>query len=88
MACGLNARADEHAHEDHRPSFWVRWLLSTNHKDIGTLYLAFAIGAGLIGGFISVLMRIELMRPGDHLLHGDTQLYNVIITAHGLIMVF
>jgi cytochrome c oxidase subunit I len=88
MAYGFNAQTDERAREDHRPSFWTRWLLSTNHKDIGTLYLAFAIGAGLIGGFISVLMRIELMRPGDHLLHGDTQLYNVIITAHGLIMVF
>jgi len=84
--------AQEHAHAeehgDHRPGFVTRWLFSTNHKDIGTLYLLFAICAGIIGGLISVLMRIELMQPGDHLLHGNHQLFNVMITAHGLIMVF
>ncbi|HVM80334.1 MAG TPA: cytochrome c oxidase subunit I [Stellaceae bacterium] len=84
--------AQEHAHtaehDDHRPGFVTRWLFSTNHKDIGTLYLLFAICAGLIGGLMSVLMRIELMTPGDHLLHGNHQLFNVLITAHGLIMVF
>jgi cytochrome c oxidase subunit I len=68
--------------------FLRRWLLSTNHKDIGTLYLLFSASAGLIGGIISVLMRIELMTPGDHLLHGNHQLYNVMITAHGLTMIF
>jgi cytochrome c oxidase subunit I len=86
MAYGSTAHA--HEHEDHRPGFFVRWLFSTNHKDIGTLYLCFAICAALIGGLVSVLMRIELMTPGDHLLHGNHQLYNVMITAHGLIMVF
>jgi cytochrome c oxidase subunit I len=88
MAYGSTAHADEHGHADHRPGFFTRWFMSTNHKDIGTLYLVFAITAGLIGGLMSVLMRIELMTPGDHLLHGNHQLYNVIITAHGLIMVF
>jgi cytochrome c oxidase subunit 1 len=86
MAYGSTAHGD--AHDDHRPGFITRWFFSTNHKDIGTLYLVFAICAGIIGGFMSVLMRIELMTPGDHLLHGNHQLYNVIITAHGLIMVF
>jgi cytochrome c oxidase subunit I len=77
-----------HAHESHRPGFFVRWFCSTNHKDIGTLYLLFAICAGLIGGAFSIIMRYNLMRPGDVLFADNHQLYNVIITAHGLIMVF
>src|SRR3984957_9265124 len=80
---------DDHAeHGDHKPGFVSRWLFSTNHKDIGTLYLIFAITAGLIGGAFSVIMRINLMQPGDPLFHDNHQLYNVIITAHGLVMVF
>jgi cytochrome c oxidase subunit I len=88
MAYGSTAHAEGHAHDDHRPGFFARWLLSTNHKDIGTLYLVFAITAGLIGGLVSVIMRYNLMTPGDVLFHDDHQLYNVLITAHGLIMVF
>ena len=70
------------------PSFFSRWFLSTNHKDIGPLYLVFSIFAGLIGGLFSVIMRMELQEPGFQILGGDNQLYNVLITAHGLIMVF
>ena len=90
MANPSTAHGHDHAHDahDHKPGFFTRWFLSTNHKDIGTLYLIFAICAGLIGGGLSELMRYELMAPGDHLLHGNHQMYNVIITAHGLIMLF
>jgi cytochrome c oxidase subunit 1 len=75
------------AHEDH-PTGWRRYLYSTNHKDIGTMYLVIAIIAALVGGAMSVLMRMELQYPGDGILGGDHQLFNVLVTAHGLIMVF
>src|SRR4029077_16002892 len=78
--------AHDHAH-DHKPGFFMRWFCSTNHKDIGTLYLLFAVIAGLIGGAFSVLMRMELQNPGLQYVT-DGQMWNVIITAHGLIMVF
>ncbi len=77
----------QHAHDDHKPGFFVRWFCSTNHKDIGTLYLIFATIAGLIGGGISVWMRMELQDPGVQFVE-DGQEWNVLITAHGLIMVF
>lgn len=78
------------AHElhDHKPTGWKRWLLSTNHKDIGTMYIIFSIFAGLIGGLFSLLFRIQLAVPGSDFLGGDHQLYNVLISAHGIIMVF
>lgn len=100
---GFQAHHDDHAHDaDHKPGFFARWFMSTNHKDIGTLYLIFAIFAGIIGGAVSGMMRAELAEPGIQFLsswasvsEGRTatfdealHLWNVLITAHGLIMVF
>lgn len=70
------------------PTGWRRWILSTNHKDIGSMYLIFAIMAGLVGGLMSFIFRMELSMPGDVILGGNYQLYNVLITAHAIIMVF
>jgi len=76
----------EHAHE-HIPYGFLRWLNSTNHKDIGTMYLLFAVVGGLVGGFLSVVMRMELQEPGlQYFANGHV--FNVYVTGHGLIMVF
>ena len=64
------------------------WLSYTNAKEIGTLYLIFAVFAGMIGTAFSVLIRLELSSPGVQILQGDHQLFNVIITAHAFIMIF
>ncbi|MFC4294398.1 cytochrome c oxidase subunit I [Novosphingobium tardum] len=93
--------AHDHGH-DHMPGFFARWFMSTNHKDIGTLYLIFAVCAGIIGGAVSGLMRAELAQPGIQYLtmwtswmegkpaefNSALHMWNVLITAHGLIMVF
>src|SRR5690242_9966525 len=81
------------------PGFFARWFLSTNHKDIGRLYLIFAIFAGVIGGVLSGLMRWELYEPGVQLFAEGSWLsglgalqgkhgFNVTVTAHALIMIF
>jgi len=66
----------------------MNWLNSTNAKEIGTLYLIFAVFAGMIGTAFSVLIRLELSSPGVQFLQGDHQLFNVIISAHAFIMIF
>ena len=82
---------DGHADHDHghghAPSFAQRWLFSTNHKDIGTLYLIFAVFGGTVGGLLSMIMRIELFSPGMHHFSSG-QAWNAVITAHGLLMIF
>jgi cytochrome c oxidase subunit 1 len=91
------------AHEDH-PTGWKRYVYSTNHKDIGTMYLWFAIFAGIMGGILSIAMRMELAEPGiqyfqglatmvygtpaDAAIDAGKHMYNVFVTAHGLLMIF
>ncbi len=72
---------------DHKPGFFTRWFMSTNHKDIGTLYIIFSITAALVGGWFSMMMRHELGDPGLQVAENGQE-WNVWITAHGLIMVF
>jgi cytochrome c oxidase subunit 1 len=84
---GGNAIAQAgHGDEDH-PVGWRRYLYSTNHKDIGTLYLVFAIVAGLIGTALSIGLRMELQEPGLQIFR-DPHMYNVFVTGHGIVMIF
>jgi len=69
-------------------NFINRWFFSTNHKDIGTLYIIYGLIAGIVGSLFSVLIRLELAFPGSPFFNGDFQFYNVLITAHGLLMIF
>ena len=91
MATATPAHTDHaHAHDDHahdHPTGWRRFVYSTNHKDIGTMYLVFAIIAGIIGAAMSIAIRAELMYPGVQIFH-ETHTYNVFVTSHGLIMIF
>ena len=96
------AHAAHDHHDDHAlPTGWRRYVYSTNHKDIGTMYLWFAIMAGVIGAVLSILIRMELQEPGVQIFQGLSSmlgsdgsdpaarhLYNAFITAHALIMIF
>ncbi len=73
-------------YDEHAPSGLKRWLFSTNHKDIGTMYIIFSIIGGVIGGLLSLILRAQLAHID--VLHGNYQLYNVMVTGHALIMVF
>ncbi|WP_019172517.1 cytochrome c oxidase subunit I [Pseudaminobacter salicylatoxidans] len=75
------------ASEDHRPPPVIRWLFSTNHKDIGSLYLVFAVITGIFGTALSVAIRMELQEPGLQIF-SDPTYYNVVVSAHGLVMIF
>ena len=70
------------------PTGIKRWLYSTNHKDIGTMYLVLAVIGGIVGAVFSLLLRMELAEPGMQVFGDDYQFFNVVVTAHGLIMVF
>ncbi|MGI9412555.1 MAG: cbb3-type cytochrome c oxidase subunit I, partial [Hyphomicrobiales bacterium] len=83
----MASEAAAHADHEHHPTGWRRYVYSTNHKDIGTMYLVFAIIAGIIGGTMSILMRMELQDPGLQFF-GNPHTYNVLVTGHGLIMIF
>ncbi|WP_338661613.1 cytochrome c oxidase subunit I [Pararoseomonas sp. SCSIO 73927] len=76
-----------HDHHDHAPGFVSRWFFSTNHKDIGTLYIIFSVVAAFLGVGLSVLMRMELQQPGMQIF-ANGQMWNAMVSAHGLVMVF
>ena len=82
---GAHAHAHDNGHAT--PTGWRRFVYSTNHKDIGTMYLVFALVGGLVGGILSIGMRLELQEPGLQIFH-DAHMFNVFTTAHGLIMIF
>ncbi len=76
----------DHSHDHHHPTGITRWLTTTNHKDIGTLYLWFSFAMFITGGLLALGIRAELFKPGMQLWHPE--FFNQLTTMHGLIMVF
>ena len=77
-----------HGHDAHAPHYTgiMRWITTTNHKDIGTLYLVFALSMFFVGGLLALMLRAELFQPG--LQFWSPEFFNQLTTMHGLIMVF
>ena len=86
MANAAAADSHDHDHHDHKPPFFQRWFMSTNHKDIGTLYLIFSLTMLFVGGAMALVIRAELFQPG--LQYVDPHFFNQMTTVHALIMVF
>jgi cytochrome c oxidase subunit 1 len=80
-----NATTHDAHHEEH-PSGLMRWITTTNHKDIGTLYLLFALAMFIVGGAMAMIIRLELFQPGLQFV--DPQFFNSMTTMHALIMIF
>lgn len=66
----------------------TRWLFTTNHKEIGILYIVFGVMCGIVGSILSWIIRLELAFPGSWFLDGNSQMYNSVITAHAIVMIF
>src|SRR5271169_2056568 len=84
MADADTHHADHHA--DHKPHGLGRWLFATNHKDIGTMYLVFALAMFFFGGLMALVIRAELFQPGLQFV--TPEFYNQLLTAHALVMIF
>src|SRR5512134_490447 len=85
----MSAVIDDHGHDhahDHHPTGLKRYLTTTNHKDIGTMYLWFAFSMFMVGGVMAMVIRAELFQPGLQVV--DPEFFNSMTTLHGLIMVF
>ncbi len=89
----MSAVTAEHAHDDHHDDHahgpekgWLRWIVTTNHKDIGTMYLLFALAMFFVGGAMAMIIRAELFEPGLQFV--DPQFFNSMTTMHALVMVF
>ena len=82
-AAAHDAHHDDH---DHHPTGMKRWLFTTNHKDIGTMYLIFSLVMFFIGGAMAMIIRLELFQPGLQFV--DPQFFNSMTTLHALVMIF